>query len=457
LKLDFEVPEGTAATIAVGTVTELAPGDAPTITNSGTSAAATFDFGIPAASIAALQNDTQPISVTDGAFSGTVTQAPGSGANNQGPALQTADAFDDWVPAGLLGSVPSPASLTCDLPAGRAVVLGQRTVLQAAVANTYPTSSDTYVDFSYNGLLTYSSVANGASAPAVATDSLRLEKVVTSATAITAVTQMARTAPDVTLGTITTNGPLSVEGGISVGLGPGGINTNLRVGYQTLYSNTTGNYLLALGAQSFFYNTTGSENTGVGQGTGYNNTTGDGNTYIGTAAGAYGVTSSNCTFVGAGAAQSAGNAAQYCQIIGQGSQPSGNNAVHETVIGAQLTGKGSNTAFIGGTAGAYMQGPVIAPNLQATGFTTLAGTTAGNIQWQQYLQGAFKAFAAQALGYENDTATNQTITFPTPFANTPVITQNTTGLTVSATTTTLTITAPNATTLFTGIIKVEGF
>jgi hypothetical protein len=113
-------------------------------------------------------------------ISGTVTQAPGAGTNNQGPALQTADAFDDWVPAGLLGSVPSPASLTCDLPAGVAVVLGQRTVLQVAAANTYPTSSDTYVDFSYNGLLTYSSVANGATAPSVAADSLRLEKVVTS-------------------------------------------------------------------------------------------------------------------------------------------------------------------------------------------------------------------------------------------------------------------------------------
>jgi hypothetical protein len=96
-------------------------------------------------------------------------------------------------------------------------------------------------------------------------------------------------------------------------------------------------------------------------------------------------------------------------------------------------------------------------SLGVTGFTTLAGTTAGNIQWQQYLQGAFKAFAAQALGYENDTATNQTITFPTAFANVPEITKNTTGLTVSATTTTLTITAPNATTLFTGIIKVEWF
>ena len=39
---------GTSATIAVGTVTGLSAGSTPTITNSGTSSAAVFDFGIPA-------------------------------------------------------------------------------------------------------------------------------------------------------------------------------------------------------------------------------------------------------------------------------------------------------------------------------------------------------------------------------------------------------------------------
>jgi hypothetical protein len=39
---------GTAATIAVGDVTALPSGSTPTITNSGTSSAATFNFGIPA-------------------------------------------------------------------------------------------------------------------------------------------------------------------------------------------------------------------------------------------------------------------------------------------------------------------------------------------------------------------------------------------------------------------------
>jgi hypothetical protein len=38
---------GAAATIAVGTVTTLSPGSPATVTNSGTSSAAVFDFGIP--------------------------------------------------------------------------------------------------------------------------------------------------------------------------------------------------------------------------------------------------------------------------------------------------------------------------------------------------------------------------------------------------------------------------
>ena len=41
-------PQGPAATITVGDVTALPSGDTPTVTNTGTSGAATFNFGIPA-------------------------------------------------------------------------------------------------------------------------------------------------------------------------------------------------------------------------------------------------------------------------------------------------------------------------------------------------------------------------------------------------------------------------
>jgi hypothetical protein len=89
--------------------------------------------------------------------------------------------------------------------------------------------------------------------------------------------------------------------------------------------------------------------------------------------------------------------------------------------------------------------------------TIISGTTAGSVKWSQYMQGQFKAFAAQFLGYENNTTTNQTITFSTPFVNTPVITTNTTGLTITVNTTTLTISAPNNTTQYSGIVEVKGF
>lgn len=89
--------------------------------------------------------------------------------------------------------------------------------------------------------------------------------------------------------------------------------------------------------------------------------------------------------------------------------------------------------------------------------TTLNGTTAGTAIWSQPMQGtSAKLFIANFSGYENNTATNQTITYTTAFAGTPVVVGNNTGLTVSTNTTTFTITAPNNTTLFSGEVIVMG-
>jgi len=89
---------------------------------------------------------------------------------------------------------------------------------------------------------------------------------------------------------------------------------------------------------------------------------------------------------------------------------------------------------------------------------TLTGTTAGSIVYSMPEQGSsYKKFIAYANGYENDTTTAQTITFPTAFTEPPVITTNTTGLTLSASTTTLTINAPDSTTTFTGFIIIDGY
>ena len=87
--------------------------------------------------------------------------------------------------------------------------------------------------------------------------------------------------------------------------------------------------------------------------------------------------------------------------------------------------------------------------------TSLAGT-AGTIQWAQPEQGTRKVFIAYADAYAEDNTTNQTITFPTPYTYTPVITTDTTGLTLAVSTTELTITAPDTTTTYTGVIEVVG-
>lgn len=62
---------GTAATIAVGTTTSLAPGSPATVTNVGTSTAAVFNFGIPQSGTAAGGANTQVQFNTSGALAGS--------------------------------------------------------------------------------------------------------------------------------------------------------------------------------------------------------------------------------------------------------------------------------------------------------------------------------------------------------------------------------------------------
>ena len=143
------------------------------------------------------------------------------------------------------------------------------------------------------------------------------------------------------------------------------------------------------------------------------------------------------------------------------------------VAGEQLTAADLNSNFAEcaavGSTNTFADAQTFSDGIAVTGGTStdtlavtaatasLAGTTAGAIDYTMPEQGTYKKFVAYANAYENDTATNQTITFPVAFTNTPVVSTNTSGLTVSVSTTTLTITAPDATTTYTGYIMVEGF
>jgi len=97
-------------------------------------------------------------------------------------------------------------------------------------------------------------------------------------------------------------------------------------------------------------------------------------------------------------------------------------------------------------------------NIAPPTVNTQAGTTAGNLYYIQVSSlSTYKKVIINVSGYENDTTTNQTITYPVAFSTVAAVTANTSGLTVSTSLTTLTITAPNSTTVYNGVIVVEGY
>lgn len=102
------------------------------------------------------------------------------------------DIFSDFVVSGLLGTDPG-AVLGMTIPPGVAYIIGRRVVKLAGAADltrTYTASKDTYVDISHTGAITYTEVTNGAGAPSVAANSLRLMCVVTNGSEITGVTDL---------------------------------------------------------------------------------------------------------------------------------------------------------------------------------------------------------------------------------------------------------------------------
>lgn len=87
---------------------------------------------------------------------------------------------------------------------------------------------------------------------------------------------------------------------------------------------------------------------------------------------------------------------------------------------------------------------------------TVSGTTAGTIYWQETTDYPRKVVTCVFDGYENDTATDQSLTFPVSFGVSATVSTNTTGLTLSASTTVLTITAPDNTDTYSGVVEVIG-
>ena len=89
--------------------------------------------------------------------------------------------------------------------------------------------------------------------------------------------------------------------------------------------------------------------------------------------------------------------------------------------------------------------------------TTITGSTAGSLVCSMPYQGSsYKKVIIYCDGYENDTTTAQSYTFPVTFTNTPITTTNTSGLPGTITTTSISFN-PDNTTTYTGYIILEGY
>lgn len=150
----------------------------------------------------------QKLDLAGGTLTGTLNQV--AGLYNTGPFVQACDFLDDFIVTGLTATVPTPASLTLTLSPGSAYANHQR--VHKAVGNpdltySYPIQSDTYVDLGQDGVVRYTAVGSGQTEPAKPANSIRLLKVSTGQTAITAITPYAQKIVN-----LLSNGPLLNNG-----------------------------------------------------------------------------------------------------------------------------------------------------------------------------------------------------------------------------------------------------
>lgn len=111
---------------------------------------------------------------------------------NANPENRWNEAFGDFVFTGLLPPTTT-SGLSSTTTAGTAYINGVR-VIKDATPNTYTASKHTYVDLSSTGTYTYQEVAINATAPSVATNSIRLALVSTDTSKVLSVIDKRATA-----------------------------------------------------------------------------------------------------------------------------------------------------------------------------------------------------------------------------------------------------------------------
>lgn len=102
--------------------------------------------------------------------------------------LDLTDFYADSVVSGLV--VTQDTGLDGDITGGDVYITQAKYTISPVTGHTFTASVDTYVDVGDDTVITYTEVANGAGAPALAADAIRLAKVVTDGTGITGITDL---------------------------------------------------------------------------------------------------------------------------------------------------------------------------------------------------------------------------------------------------------------------------
>ena len=196
--------------------------------------------------------------------------------------------------------------------------------------------------------------------------------------------------------------------GITIGLGGGSISTNLALGINTLYNNTTGNDNSAIGSFALLSNTTGSFNTANGNKALYSNTTGYFNTANGVSALYSNSVGSNNTANGA--------KALYSNTTGYFNTANGISVLSANTTGWYNTANGANALLFNTTGGLNTAYGANALYFNITGFynsangySALFNNTTGEYNTADGCQALYNNKTGNkntGLGYHSNVAAN---------------------------------------------------
>jgi len=346
---------------------------------SGNGSTTAFTLSRPVASVAQVQvvvnnvaqNPSSAYTISSNTI--TFTSAPSSGTNNiyvyyTSPITQVIAPGQGTVNTTALGNITNIASgnssLTLQTGSSNttAVTINTSQAIGVGSSPSYGTSGQVLTSGGSGAAPTWTTVSTSAATP---------------------------TALGTVYGATGTTSGLTTFVGYNAGLNTNTGTDNVAIGVNALKTNTSGYEIVAIGDDALLSNTTGQRNTAVGHNvlrsnsTGNDNcgvgwytlrvTTGSSNTALGSAAGNAISSGTNNTVAGYGAGSSINTGANNVCIgysagdnissgtvntcVGRNAIPNAATDVNETVIGGgfPFQGKGSNTAYIGGSSGAYNQ------------------------------------------------------------------------------------------------------